>query len=56
MKGHWLELAISKIELVILARKRIPSVIPIRLGDVVVQTRRSAKYYYYYYYYCYYYY
>ena len=42
IKAHGLELAISKTEITMLTRKRIPMVIPIRVGDLVVQTRRSA--------------
>lgn len=44
MADHGLQLAISKTEIVMLTRKRIPTVIPMAVGAEVVTTRRSAKY------------
>ena len=43
MKPYGLELTISKIEIVVLTREKIPTVIPMKVGDVLVQTKRSVK-------------
>ena len=46
MADHGLQLALSKTELVILTKKRIDTVVPLRVGylGVEVQTTRAAKY------------
>lgn len=44
MRDHGLSLALSKTEIVILTKKRIDTVIPMRVGEVVVQSTRAAKY------------
>ncbi|XP_054281266.1 uncharacterized protein LOC128998934 [Macrosteles quadrilineatus] len=41
---HGLTLALSKTEIVILTKKRIKTIVPLRVGNVVVQTKRTAKY------------
>ena len=44
MANHGLSLALSKTEIVILTKKRIDTVVPLRVGDVVIQSTRAAKY------------
>ncbi|XP_054288152.1 uncharacterized protein LOC129003849 [Macrosteles quadrilineatus] len=44
MADHGLTLALSKTEIVILTKKRIETIVPLRVGNVVVQTTRTAKY------------
>ncbi|XP_054257288.1 uncharacterized protein LOC128982350 [Macrosteles quadrilineatus] len=44
MTDHGLTLALSKTEIVILTKKRIETIVPLRVGNVVVQTTRTAKY------------
>ena len=44
MADHGLSLALSKTEIVILTKKRIDTIVPLRVGNEVVQTTRAAKY------------
>ena len=34
----------DKTEVVILTKKRIPTILPVRVGDVIVETKPVAKY------------
>ena len=44
MAAHGLSLAISKTEIVVLTKKRIPTVFPVQIGDVQLETKPAAKY------------
>lgn len=44
MNKHGLELAAAKTEIVILTKKRIPTIIPIEVGVETIQTKEAAKY------------
>ncbi|XP_046671568.1 uncharacterized protein LOC124361551 [Homalodisca vitripennis] len=44
MEDHGLSLALAKTEIVILTKKRIDTVVPLRVGGVTVQSTRAAKY------------
>lgn len=44
MTAHGLALALHKTAIVILSKKRIPTEIPMTVGEEAVQTRRAAKY------------
>lgn len=44
MATHGLSLALSKTEVVILTKKRIPTIIPVRVGEVTVESKSAAKY------------
>lgn len=44
MDEHGLSLALSKTEIVILTRKRIATIIPMRVGEEIIQTKPAAKY------------
>lgn len=44
MSEHNLSLALDKTEIVILTKKRINTIIPMRIGEVVVQSKSHAKY------------
>jgi hypothetical protein len=44
MKDHGLQLAVSKTEIVMLTRRRIPTIIPMWVGSEMIQTQRTAKY------------
>lgn len=44
MREHGLELALAKTEIVLLTRKRVPTVIPMTVASVEVMTKPTAKY------------
>lgn len=44
MESHGLTLALGKTEVVVLTKKRIPTVIPVRVGDEVVESKAAVKY------------
>lgn len=44
MARHGLSLALSKTEIVILTKKRIQTIIPMRVGEAAVETKPAAKY------------
>lgn len=44
MTEHGLSLALSKTEIVILTKKRINTILPLRVGEVTVRTKPAAKY------------
>lgn len=44
MRSHGLELAIAKTEIVMLTRRRIPTVVPMTVGTIEVQTTKAARY------------
>lgn len=44
MAEHGLSLALSKTEVIVLTKKRIPTLLPIRVGSEIVQTKAAIKY------------
>ena len=44
MGEHGLQLALAKTEIVILSGRRIETIVPIRIGDQVIETQPSAVY------------
>lgn len=44
MQDHGLSLAISKTEIVVLTKKRIPRIFPVRIGNAQIETKPAAKY------------
>lgn len=44
MRAHGLSLAVSKTEIVVLTKKRINTILPLRVGEEVVQSKHAAKY------------
>jgi len=44
MRDHGLSLALGKTEIVVLTKKRIPKIFPIRVGNLEVETKPAAKY------------
>ena len=44
LKGHSLQLATQKSEIVLLTRKRINTIVPVNIADVTIETKASVKY------------
>lgn len=44
MSAHGLSLALQKTEVVVLTKKRIPTIVPVRVGGEVVTTKPATKY------------
>lgn len=44
MHTHGLELAEAKTEIVLLTKKRIPTIIPMQMGSRIIQTKEATKY------------
>ena len=44
MEKHKLQLALAKTEIVILSERRIKTIVPIRIGDQIIETKPSAVY------------
>lgn len=44
MAAHGLTLALSKTEVVVLTKKRIPTILPVRVGEEIVVSKPAAKY------------
>ena len=44
MEEHGLQLALAKTEIVILSGRRIETIVPIRTGDQIIETKLSAVY------------
>lgn len=44
MRDHGLSLALSKTEIVVLTKKRIETIVPLRVGDLEVETKPEVKY------------
>ena len=44
MAMHGVSLALNKTEVVILTKKRIPTILPLLVGDVIIETKPVAKY------------
>ena len=44
MAANGLSLGLNKNEVIILTKKRIPTIFPLQIGDVIVETKPVTKY------------
>ena len=44
LREHSLQLATQKSEIVLLTRKRIDTIVPVRIVDVTIETKKAVKY------------
>ncbi|CAK9801085.1 Probable RNA-directed DNA polymerase from transposon BS [Anthophora plagiata] len=44
MEGHGLSLALNNIEIVVLTKRRINTIFPMRVSDITIETKNSARY------------